>query len=92
MEYVETGEVTRVMIVVPGFGDSGTNSFSSGMARLSLANWENRHRSSAEIETEINRRLHGRDRMSATVPSAFDQPVPTQWRRRRIRCAAGLNL
>jgi multidrug efflux pump len=57
LEYVQSGEAERVMIVAPGFGDIGTNRFSSGFARIALANWEDRHRSAAEIETELNRRL-----------------------------------
>jgi multidrug efflux pump len=57
MSYVESGEAQRVMIVVPGFGDAGTNRFSSGIGRMFLANWEDRHRSGAEIETELNQRL-----------------------------------
>jgi multidrug efflux pump len=57
MTYVETGEVQRITVVVPGFGDQGTNRFSSGMARVFLANWEDRERSGAEIESELNQRL-----------------------------------
>jgi multidrug efflux pump len=57
MEYVESGEAQRVLIVVPGFGDSGTTRFSSGIGRVFLANWEHRRRSGAEIETELNQRL-----------------------------------
>ena len=57
LSYVESGEAQRVMIVSPGFGDAGTNRFSSGFGRMFLANWEDRHRSGAEIETELNQRL-----------------------------------
>ncbi|HEX8902988.1 efflux RND transporter permease subunit [Vitreimonas sp.] len=57
MSYVESGEAQRVLVVAPGFGDAGTSRFSSGIARVFLANWEDRHRSGAEIETEINQRL-----------------------------------
>lgn len=57
MSYVDSGEAQRIMVVVPGFGDAGTNRFSSGIARVFLANWEDRHRSGAEIETELNQRL-----------------------------------
>lgn len=57
LSYVESGEAQRVMIVAPGFGDAGTNRFSSGFGRMFLANWEDRHRSGAEIETELNQRL-----------------------------------
>jgi len=55
--YVDSGEAQRTMVVVPGFGDAGTNRFSSGIARVLLADWEDRHRSGAEIETELNARL-----------------------------------
>lgn len=54
LEYVESGEAQRVLVVVPGFGDTG---FSSGIARVFLANWEDRERIGAEIETEMNQRL-----------------------------------
>lgn len=57
LSYVESGEAQQVMIVVPGFGDAGTNRFNSGIGRVFLANWEDRHRSGADIETEINQRL-----------------------------------
>lgn len=57
MTYVESGEAQRVLIVAPGFGDAGTSRFSSGIGRVFLANWEDRHRTGAEIETEINQRL-----------------------------------
>jgi len=57
MEYVESGEAQRILVVAPGFGDAGTSRFSSGIARVFLANWEDRERSGAEIETELNARL-----------------------------------
>ncbi|ANP47762.1 efflux RND transporter permease subunit [Candidatus Viadribacter manganicus] len=57
LEYVENGEAQRVMVVAPGFGDAGTNRFSSGLARVFLTDWEHRHRSGAEIETEMNARF-----------------------------------
>jgi multidrug efflux pump len=63
MTYVESGEAQRVMVVAPGFGDAGTNRFSSGLARVFLADWEHRHRSGAEIETEMNQRF-------AAIPGA----------------------
>jgi multidrug efflux pump len=57
MSYVESGEAQRVLVVAPGFGDAGTSRFSSGIGRVFLANWEDRRRSGAEIETELNMRL-----------------------------------
>ena len=57
LTYVESGEAQRVMVVSPGFGDAGTSRFSSGFARVFLANWEDRDRTGAEIETEMNQRL-----------------------------------
>ncbi len=57
LEYVENGEAQRVMVVAPGFGDAGANRFSSGLARVFLADWEHRERSGAEIETEMNARF-----------------------------------
>ena len=57
LTYVESGEAQRVMVVSPGFGDAGTSRFSSGFARVFLANWEDRERTGAEIETEMNQRL-----------------------------------
>ncbi|MGE0597033.1 MAG: efflux RND transporter permease subunit [Hyphomonadaceae bacterium] len=55
--YIDSGEANRVMVVVPGFGDQGTNRFSSGFAMLFLKPWEERHRSGIEVETELNRTL-----------------------------------
>jgi len=55
--YVDSGEAQFVMVVAPGFGDAGSGRFSSGFARMFLANWEDRHRSAADIETELNMRL-----------------------------------
>ncbi|MBX9746795.1 MAG: efflux RND transporter permease subunit [Hyphomonadaceae bacterium] len=63
LTYVESGEAQRIMVVSPGFGDAGTSRFSSGLARVFLANWEDRHRIGAEIETEMNQRL-------AAIPGA----------------------
>ncbi len=57
LEYVESGEAQRVMVVAPSFGDAGANRFSSGLARVFLADWEHRERSGAEIETEMNARF-----------------------------------
>ncbi len=57
MSYVETGEIARAMVVAPGFGDQGTQRFSSGMARVFLAPWEERHRSGLEVERELNQKL-----------------------------------
>ena len=57
LSYVESGEAQRVLVVAPGFGDAGTNRFSSGIGRVFLANWESRSRSGAEIETELNQRF-----------------------------------
>ncbi len=57
LTYVESGEAQRILVVAPGFGDAGTNRFSSGLARVFLTDWEHRHRSGAEIETEMNQRL-----------------------------------
>ncbi|MGE0045577.1 MAG: efflux RND transporter permease subunit [Hyphomonadaceae bacterium] len=56
-EYREAGEVRTSFVVLPGFGDQGTNRFSSGFARVFLTNWEERHRSAEEIAGELNRRL-----------------------------------
>ncbi len=63
LTYVESGEAQRVMIVAPGFGDAGTNRFSSGIGRVFLADWEHRDRSGADIETELNQRF-------ASIPGA----------------------
>ncbi len=57
LTYVDSGEAQRILVVAPGFGDAGTNRFSSGLARVFLADWEHRERSGAEIETEMNQRL-----------------------------------
>jgi multidrug efflux pump len=72
LSYVENGEAQRVLIVAPGFGDAGTNRFSSGIARVFLANWEDRRRTGAEIETEMNRRLG--EFPGATVRARMQSP------------------
>lgn len=56
MEYVERGEISRFMVVLPGFGDQGTNRFSSGFAMMFLEEWGQR-RPAPEIMTELNQRL-----------------------------------
>ncbi|MBU6406434.1 MAG: efflux RND transporter permease subunit [Alphaproteobacteria bacterium] len=56
LTYVDTGEVRRVLIIAPSFGDSGTSRFSSGFARVFLADWGAR-RHGDEIVGELNRRF-----------------------------------
>jgi multidrug efflux pump len=72
MTYVESGEAQRIMVVAPGFGDAGTNRFSSGIARVFLTDWEHRHRSGAEIETEMNARFA--EIPGATVRARMQNP------------------
>ena len=72
MTYVESGEAQRIMVVAPGFGDAGTNRFSSGIARVFLTDWEHRHRSGAEIETELNARFA--EIPGATVRARMQNP------------------
>lgn len=55
-EYVEQGEVARYMVVLPGFGDAGTNRFSSGFAMIFLEPWGKR-RPVPELQTELNARF-----------------------------------
>lgn len=57
MGYVEDGELSRILVISPGFGDYGTSRFSSGMVRIFMAPWEERHRSGLEFERELNQRL-----------------------------------
>jgi multidrug efflux pump len=57
MSYVESGEATRILVVAPGFGDQGSNRFSSGIGRVFLAPWAERQRSGDVIVAELNRRL-----------------------------------
>ncbi len=57
LTYVNSGEAQRVTVVAPSFGDAGSNRYSGGNARILLANWEDRSRSSAAVETELNRRF-----------------------------------
>jgi multidrug efflux pump len=46
LKLVETGEISRLMVSVPGWGSSGTN---SGMMIISLAPWQERERTTLEI-------------------------------------------
>jgi multidrug efflux pump len=57
LTYVESVEAQRILVIAPSFGDQGTNRFSSGIGRIFLTDWEHRHRTGAEIETELNQRL-----------------------------------
>jgi multidrug efflux pump len=74
MEYVEAGEVARFMVVLPGFGDQGTNRFSSGFAMVFLKPWGQR-REAPELMTELNQRLSQIPGASIRVgmPNAFQQ-------------------
>jgi multidrug efflux pump len=56
MEYVEQGQVARFMVVLPGFGDQGTNRFSSGFSMVFLERWGER-RPAPELMTELNQRF-----------------------------------
>ncbi|MAL11327.1 MAG: multidrug transporter AcrB [Maricaulis sp.] len=53
LDYVETGELHRAIIRVPGFGGG----YSSGVMFASLAPWDERDRGGQEIVSEINRRM-----------------------------------
>ncbi|WP_429910871.1 efflux RND transporter permease subunit [Glycocaulis sp.] len=55
MEYVEAGELRRVLVVVPGFGGGGS-SFSSGIVVGTMTPWGER-RPGMEIVNEVNQRL-----------------------------------
>ncbi len=56
MEYVERGELARFMVVLPGFGDQGTNRFSSGFAMMFLEPWGERT-PAPELMTELNQQF-----------------------------------
>ena len=53
MEYVEAGELRRVLVVAPGWGGSGYN---SGIVIGSMVHWDDR-RDGSEILGEINERF-----------------------------------
>ncbi len=53
MEYVEAGELRRVLVVAPGWGGSGYN---SGIVIGSMVHWDDR-RDGSEIMGEINERF-----------------------------------
>jgi multidrug efflux pump len=74
MEYVERGEIARFMVVLPGFGDAGTNRFSSGFAMMFLEPWGER-RPAPELQTELNQRLSQIPGASVRVvlPNAFQR-------------------
>ena len=73
-EYVEQGQVARFMVVLPGFGDQGTNRFSSGFAMVFLKPWGER-RPASDLMTEFNQRLSQIPGASIRVsmPSAFQR-------------------
>ncbi|MES1159009.1 MAG: efflux RND transporter permease subunit [Terricaulis silvestris] len=57
LDYVHRGEAAQIIVVLPGFGDAGTNRFNSGFAMMFLRPWEERHRSGNDVVTELNKRL-----------------------------------
>ncbi len=69
--YVETGEVNRVLVIAPSFGDQGSSRFSSGFARVFLSDWGDR-RPGAEIVGELNQRFG--DLPGATVRVVMQNP------------------
>ena len=72
MTYVRSGEAQRVVVTAPAGNDAGTNRFSSGNARVFLADWSQRHRSGLEVESELNRRLG--QIQGATVRARMQNP------------------
>lgn len=54
LEYVETGEIERAIVRIPGFGGAG---FSTGVVFATLTPWEDRSRDGQRIVGEINERL-----------------------------------
>ncbi|MDX2275502.1 MAG: efflux RND transporter permease subunit [Hyphomonadaceae bacterium] len=56
-DYLDNGEMERMVLIAPGFGDAGTARFSSGVALIFLKPWEERQRGGLEIQTEMGRRL-----------------------------------
>ncbi len=56
MDYVESGEATRVLLVAPRFQDAGSSRFNGGFGRIFLAPWGER-RDGNEIVDEMNARL-----------------------------------
>ncbi|MET0181634.1 MAG: efflux RND transporter permease subunit, partial [Caulobacterales bacterium] len=75
-EYVEAGEAQNMLVIAPGFGDQGTNRFSSGMGMLFLAPWEKRHRPGFQVEGELNRKLG--EISGAVIRSRMLSPFDTQ--------------
>lgn len=74
MEYVESGEATRLLIIAPRFGDAGAGGgVSGGFIRMFLAPWEDRDRTGREIVDELNRKLaqYPAGQFRAAMPSAF---------------------
>lgn len=57
LDYVENGELTRLLLVVPGFGGGATD-FSGGIIVGTMAPWGER-RPGMEIINEVNERLGG---------------------------------
>lgn len=51
LPYYEKGELTRLLIRVPGFGNTG------GMAIVNTENWHNGHRRTPELMLEIGQKL-----------------------------------
>lgn len=54
LPYVEAGQIENIVTMVPGFG--GGSSVNSGMAIISLPDWDNRTLSTQEIMGELNQK------------------------------------
>ena len=51
--FIESGDVVRAIVRIPGFG--GNNSANSGVTFINLAPWDERKRSTAEIQQTLTR-------------------------------------
>jgi multidrug efflux pump len=96
LPYLDTGEIQRIMVRVPGWGSS--EDFSSGFAMVMMEDWSKRKRSGAEIQGEISSKLgkipgmqaytrmhqgfgrHGSSRPLQIVLGGTDYDQLAQWR------------
>ncbi|MET0546662.1 MAG: efflux RND transporter permease subunit [Caulobacterales bacterium] len=58
-ELRDKGEIDFAVYALPGNNALGVNRFNAGVGRITLTDWDKRHRSAAEIGDDLNKRFAG---------------------------------
>ncbi|MDT8399907.1 MAG: efflux RND transporter permease subunit [Pseudomonadales bacterium] len=56
MPYMERGEISSVIAMVPGFGGGNNGGVSNGMSRISLPPWQDRTKSTQQVIAELSQK------------------------------------